>query len=123
MTLGNIESLAYSYPEFTLAAGVVGLLMAELLLPSKRILGDMALWIVVIASLFVGSSSLAGYHGSLFGGMVALDAFAAFFKILFCFAAAGTIWMTMGSRELEGQHPGEYYALLLACTVGMFYMA
>ena len=31
--------------------------------------------------------------------------------------------MSLGSRELRGQHEGEYYAILLACTLGMFYMA
>ncbi len=123
MSLGNLDSLAYAYGEITLACGVVGLLLAELCLGPRKILGDLALWIIVIAALFTGSLALGGYQGTLFDSMVAIDSFGAFFKLLFCFAAAGAVWMSMGSRELEGEHPGEYYSILLACTLGMFYMA
>jgi NADH-quinone oxidoreductase subunit N len=37
--------------------------------------------------------------------------------------AFGAVWMSLGSRELQGQHEGEYYTILLACTLGMFTMA
>ena len=38
-------------------------------------------------------------------------------------AAVGAVWMSLGSKELEDENPGEYYVILLACTLGMFYMA
>jgi NADH-quinone oxidoreductase subunit N len=55
--------------------------------------------------------------------MLALDSFAVFFKVVLGLAAFGTIWMSLSSKELENEHPGEYYVLILACTLGMFYMA
>jgi NADH-quinone oxidoreductase subunit N len=55
--------------------------------------------------------------------MVALDSFSVFFKIVLGLGAFGAIWMSLGSREIRGQNEGEYYTLLLAATLGMFYMA
>jgi len=33
------------------------------------------------------------------------------------------VWMSLGSNEVKGPNQGEYYAILLASTLGMFFMA
>jgi NADH-quinone oxidoreductase subunit N len=120
--LGNIESLAYSIPELLLGVAVVGLLMLDLVVKRKDVLGLIALFVVAIACV-LAKTQFAGDQGWLFNRMLALDSFAVFFKVVLGLAAFGTIWMSLSSKELENEHPGEYYVLILACTLGMFYMA
>ena len=54
--------------------------------------------------------------------MVRLDSFAVFFKILILGATAVTIIFSIKSEELDPRMKGEYYALLIAVTFGMFLM-
>ena len=122
MDLSNAESLRYAVPEAILAIGVIAVLMLELVVRRKALLGEIAL-LTVAAACFAGSLQAGGEYGYLFNRMVALDAFSVFFKIILGLGAFGAVWMSLGSRELRGQHEGEYYAILLACTLGMFYMA
>ncbi|RMD83670.1 MAG: NADH-quinone oxidoreductase subunit N [Candidatus Dadabacteria bacterium] len=122
MTLGVTDSLSYWVPEFTLVAGVLLLLLLELLVRRKDLFGEVAL-LAVAASVLAAAARGGGPYGSLFNGMVALDSFAVFFKIVLGLAAFGAIWMSIGARELDGQHPGEYYVVLLSCTLGMYTMA
>ena len=58
-----------------------------------------------------------------FNGMIALDAYSVFFKVLF--AVAGVMTILMSPRYLEANHrnKGEYYVLLLFALVGMDIMA
>ncbi|MFT4569584.1 MAG: NADH-quinone oxidoreductase subunit N [Hyphomicrobiaceae bacterium] len=121
MNLGNVESLGYSWPEIILALGSVSVLMLDLVVTRKERLGELAMVIIGLACL--ASGMLAGEAGWLFNRMVVVDSFAVFFKIVLGLAALATVFMSLSSKELEGQHPGEYYAIVLACTLGMFYMA
>ena len=59
----------------------------------------------------------------LFHGMVALDNFSLFFKMLTLAALVAAIWMSIGSGEVRQVHLGEYYIVLLTCGLGMFFMA
>src|SRR6185295_2578340 len=49
--------------------------------------------------------------------------FSLFFKVVALAATILCIWMSLGSNEIKQVHEGEYYALLLTCTLGMFFMA
>ncbi len=120
--LGAIESLAHALPELILAGAVLLVLMLELVVRRKERLGDVAL-LAVAAACLTGAMQAGGPQGWLFNRMVALDSFAIFFKIVLGLAGFGAVWLSLGSRELENQHPGEYYTVLLASTLGMFYMA
>ncbi len=122
MDLSNLESLRYAWPELILAGTVVSLLMAELFVRRKAVLGEVALLAVASACL-AGAMQAGGSQGWLFNHMVVLDSFAIFFKIVLGLAAFGAIWLSIGSKELENQHLGEYYVILVACTLGMFFMA
>ncbi|RMF22536.1 MAG: NADH-quinone oxidoreductase subunit N, partial [Deltaproteobacteria bacterium] len=117
-----MDSLPHWIPELILVGGIVGLLMLELIVRRKELLGELALIVVAAATLAAAMQS-GGPYGSLFNRMITLDSFAVFFKIVLGLAAFGAVWMSLGSRELEGQHPGEFYVVLLSCTLGMFSMA
>ncbi|OGQ90860.1 MAG: hypothetical protein A2289_06630 [Deltaproteobacteria bacterium RIFOXYA12_FULL_58_15] len=58
-----------------------------------------------------------------FSGQVAFDPVATVFKILFLVITGVAIFTSLLSDELPDRHMGEYYALLLSITFGMFLMA
>lgn len=122
MDLGNAQSLAYHAPELLLAGGSIALLLLEVFTKLKARLGEIAL-VIVAAAVFAVGYGAGAEQGYLFNRMVVLDSFALYFKVLLGLATLGTIWMSTGAAELEGEHPGEYYSILLAGTLGMFYMA
>jgi NADH-quinone oxidoreductase subunit N len=66
----------------------------------------------------MGLSALRAYGGSL-----VLDPFAIFFFYLFLAAAAISILMSVRYLEIEEEHHGEFYALILFSVVGMMGMA
>ncbi|MBM4245937.1 MAG: NADH-quinone oxidoreductase subunit N [Deltaproteobacteria bacterium] len=121
-TLGNVASLAYSLPEIVLGAAVVLLFLLDLVVTRKETLGDIAL--LALALVVVLSARLLwGDSAALFNGSVVLDGFALFFKLLLALAAFAAVWMSLGSREIQRNQTGEYWALLLASTLGLLYMA
>ena len=105
MNLSNVESLAYSVPELILAGAVVGLLMLELVVRRKAVLGELAL-VVTAADVLTSAWQAGGPQGWLLNRMVVLDSFAIFFKIMLGLAAFGAVWLSIGSKELKNQHPG-----------------
>jgi len=122
LNLASVPSLAYSWPELILVLAAVGILMLDLFTRRKQFLGEIALLATAAATL--AGTRLAGVEPTyLFNGMVALDSFAVFFKLILGLSAFGAVWMSLGSRELENEHPGEYYTILLAAALGTFYMA
>jgi NADH-quinone oxidoreductase subunit N len=122
VNLGSVESLIYSWPEIVLAATALLLLLIEILPDKKSLVGEVALLGTAAACLAAALQS-GGPQGWLFSRMIVIDAFAVFFKIVLALAAFGAVWLSLASKELRGQHPSEYYLTLIACTLGMFYMA
>jgi len=122
MDLKPVESLGYITAELILGASVIGLFLADLVVKRKRVLGEVAAVVVAIACLCVAALANDG-NAYLFNRMVAHDPFATFFKVLFSLSAVAAIWMSLGSREIERVSQGEYYGLLLASTLGMYFMA
>jgi NADH-quinone oxidoreductase subunit N len=66
-----------------------------------------------------------GMSNSLFSGMVAVDPFAVFFKIIIGFCALVIFIFSFYSSEVQStvRRMGEYYSLLVSLTLGMFLMA
>ena len=65
----------------------------------------------------------AGAHVSVARGLVAVDGFALFFKVVFLLAAALTILMSVRYLDIEGARPASTYFLVLCATLGMMFMA
>src|SRR5437879_2310935 len=67
------------------------------------------------------SPDFGGFPG--FNGTILVDHFFIFFSLIFLAAAALVILLSVHYLEVEDEHHGEYYALMLFATVGMMFMA
>jgi NADH-quinone oxidoreductase subunit N len=83
--------------------------------------------LLTIAALLIAAYFTAyvnhGQEANLFLGMLALDSFAQFFKLFLLLAALLVVLGSLHSEELLQVHQGEFFALLLAVTLGMLLMA
>jgi NADH-quinone oxidoreductase subunit N len=120
----NLSSLAYFVPELILAGVMLLLMIGDIALKPQRssYLGFVALAGTVIALLAV-IAQYALDDRLIFNGMMAMDRFSLFFKLLFVASTAMVILLSMSSIELSGRRVGEYFILLIATTLGMFWMA
>ena len=126
--LQNIKSLAYFTPEILLVVFAAAVIILDLLVKDREsdwvaYLSLIGLGCALIAIFITNSLVNTNEPISLFLGMIRLDGFAVFFKVLLLLATAATILFSIRSEELDVRLKGEYYALLLVITFGMFLMA
>ena len=126
----NRSDLTLVLPQVQLALFGLGILLMDLLLEphQKRwnavtaMLGvgfsGYALWRVHDAMLRRNAESFTGFNGSIL-----VDPFFIFFGFLFLASTALVIMLSVRYLEIETEHHGEYYALLLFAAVGMMFMA
>ena len=121
----NLRSAEWIKPELALTFGALLLFVLDLFWRRSP---------VRVALLTVGALGVLGVAAvllaaqpadpqTLFNGMIANDAFAVFFKWLFLAAAALTVLIAAQGNEFPPQRIGEFYALLAAVVLGMFFMA
>ncbi len=112
----------YLLPEIVLTAGALLVLVADVLLPrGSRLLPWLT--IVVLGATAAALLPFTHEHRAIASGLIAIDQFALFFKVVVLAAAAMTVMMSVGYLETEGASPGEYYFLILCSTLGMMIMA
>src|SRR5712671_2492968 len=112
----------YILPELVLTGGALLVLIADVLLPR----GSKALGWITMLAIGATLASLAPFtstHVEVSHGLLAVDRFSLFFKIIFLGAAAITTLISMKYIEIEGVSAGEYYFLILCSTLGMMIMA
>jgi len=112
----------YILPELVLTTGALLVLVVDVLLPR----GSRALtWVslVVLGATLISLAPFVGTRVEVAHGLLAVDQFGLFFKVVFLLAAAITILMSQRYLEIEGASPGEYYFLILCSTLGMMIMA
>ena len=119
-----LSSTKLFYPELTLAAAFCAVIIVDLLARGNRIAPALAAMAgTLLAAWFV----LGGGQGadSVYSGMVAVDAFSRFFKLVILLAAFIVQLFSLQSSELKNRSMGngEYFALLTAMTLGMTLMA
>jgi NADH-quinone oxidoreductase subunit N len=109
----------YILPELVLTGGALLLLIVDVLLPKAQrpALGWVTL--VILAATLASLVPFESTHVEVAHGLLAVDRFALFFKILFLVAAGITVLMSMPYLAVEGASPGEYYFLVLCATLGM----
>ena len=122
MDLKNLESLNYFWPELILFGTILLISMLDLLMRNGRALAGLAM-LGCAASLIATFDLYSAQPGWLFYRMLVLDNFALFFKVFALAALILTIWMSLGSKEIDQVHQGEYYTLLLTCGLGVILMA
>ncbi len=113
----------YLLPELVLTTGALLLLVADVMTPRERhgLLTWLALGILAVTGVTL--VPLVGVNLTVARGLMAVDGFAVFFKLLFLVTAALTILMSSRYLEVEGARLGEYYFLILCATLGMMVMA
>lgn len=126
--LNNIESLLSFSPEILLVIFAAAGIILDLFIKNREsekvaYLSLVGVGCVLVAVLFTHASLGANESISLFLGMIRLDSFGIFFKVILLLATAATILFSLRSEELDARLKGEYYTLLLAVTLGMFLMA
>ena len=122
----SISDFYYILPELVLTTGALILLIADVMLPRRS--GGPLSWVTlaVLGATFVSMfvpEPLFNVQREIAHGLIAVDRFAFFFKLLFLIAAAITVLMSTRYLEVEGVSPGEYYFLILCATLGMMIMA
>lgn len=119
----SIQDFQYILPEIVLTAGALLLLVVDLLTSrqQQRVLGWCAL--AVLGATALTLLPFSGANLVVSRGLLAIDGFAFFFKLIFLGSAAITILMSSSYLEAEGLKAGEYYFLILCATLGMMFMA
>jgi NADH-quinone oxidoreductase subunit N len=125
LVLDNLNSAFWFRPELALTFGSMLVFVADLIWrrsPGRvpRLAGLTLLVLAITAGLLTVQD---GDARSLFNRMIVNDAYATFFKWLFVAAASLTVIIAAQGRELASERMGEFFALLLAITLGMFLMA
>ncbi|MBI2848841.1 MAG: NADH-quinone oxidoreductase subunit N [Chloroflexi bacterium] len=108
-------------PELSVIGLAVAVIILDLFVGRKEILA--AVSVAGLAVPMVWTLSLLGYEGTAFNGMLVVDSFSVFFKVLFIAVAALVILASVEYASRFSFYKGEYYALVLFATVGMMLMA
>ncbi len=115
------------FPELMLVFTIVLLIVMDVF-PGKKsaYLGvSLALSGLFLAFLFtLEQYPMAGMRdgrmGIYFSGMLAVDRFSLFFKLMFVVTAVLTVLLSITEREIRKQGESEFLALTLTCVLGMF---
>ena len=122
----NIGSLRYFLPELILIGFAVCGVVLDLIwkrrsakqMPFFALIG---LLVAIAATLSLRPEARLAAP-KLFNGMLMLDPFALYFKVIVLTATAFIVLFSMRTTEVKASIQGEYYVLLLAVTVGMCLM-
>jgi NADH-quinone oxidoreductase subunit N len=113
----------YLLPELVLTGGALLLLVLAAILPRRFDRWLSWFTLAVLAAAAIALPAADGVNLTVARGLVAVDGFAFFFKMLFLLAAGLTVAMSSRYLAVEGVRPGEYYFLVLVATLGMMFMA
>ena len=103
------------------AAACLVLVLEPILTPPQRdglawlSLGTLAVCMGLIASQF-------GHKAEAFGGLVIIDDYGCFWKLLLCFVGGLTVLLSYSYLKEERLHIGEYYGFVLLALTGMMVM-
>ena len=124
MNLGNLESLSFFCPELILVGAILLVVISDISLKGLRNVANPLLTMTaLVMALYYTIQTEHGSAGQLFEGMLALDTFGQYFKVFLLVSSLLIILVSLHSSELSSIHQGEFFALLLAVTLGMILMA
>ncbi len=124
MPLSNLDSLALFLPDFVVTGTILLLIVLHVATADRRSPAFSLLALVGVGiSLVLAWMTPADPARSLFEGMIALDGFAAFFKVLTALATFVVIFLSIESREIADRSQAEYYIFLLSTLLGMYLLA
>ena len=112
----------YILPEMVLAGGALVVLLLSVVTPRRDSL-LLGVSLATVAAALFGVASFAGLDETASRGLLAIDGFAAFFKVVVLASAALTLLMSAPYLRVENLRAGEYHFLILCATLGMMFMA
>ncbi len=119
-----IQDLHRFYPEITIAAALLAVILVDIAFPRlRKSMAFVVTGVGLVAAFLLTIPLFGAAEGTQFYGMVALDRLAVFFKGFLILASFLILLAAPGSRELSRSHLGEFYALLLGVTLGMVLLA
>ena len=113
----------YILPEMVLTVGAMLVLLADVYVAREKRGLVTGLSVAVLAATGVAVFLVGNPHVAISNGLISIDAFGLFFKVLFLGAAALTLLMSGPYLTVEGTPVGAYCFLVLAATLGMMFMA
>jgi len=126
-TAATLESLGHVVPELIVTVTILAVILIDLLFLRGRGKRQGPLEIVVV--LGIGAALIATWAGTpsgpraVFGTMLAVDPFSAFFDTIFLLATLLFVCATMMSDEIAHADRPEYYTLAVGSVLGMMLMA
>jgi len=113
-------------PEIVLGGAFVLLMLADLVVPASK-----RTWLAFFTLLGLGAAFGvtmfgwfdAGHARTVYGGSFGYDRFSMFIDDILLISAALVVLISPSYLNRRGLHYGEYYALILAATVGMMLLA
>ncbi len=124
MVLNNVASVTYFLPELILTAAILLVIVFHVVTGKKRALFPAVLTLVSVGAAMIVAGGLgAGGVKDLFFGMVRIDEFSTFFKVLLSLVSIFAVLMSLASVEVSSKRQSEYYILLLTATLGMFLLS
>ncbi|MCX6170819.1 MAG: NADH-quinone oxidoreductase subunit N [Ignavibacteriales bacterium] len=126
------QSLNLIVPEIVLSISLIVLVLADLIFhKDKKIIPYLAITAILVTGYFVINQF--GNYGTAFltasatknnFGMIAVDSFGIFFKMIVLVASLFIVFFSFGSGEINKikARIGEYYALIFGMILGMFFM-
>ncbi len=115
-------------PELALCIGAFLVILVDLLMPagrSRRPLLFLSLLAVVVAAVAAAAvgAGLLGPTRAIFSGMVLVDTFSIYFKLIFLISTALVLLSSVLYADRLRRWEAEYYAVLLFGTVGLMLLA
>jgi len=108
-------------PEISLCALAVAVILLDLFVGRKWIVGAVSIAGLIVPAVF--SILLWGSNQTTFGGALVIDQFSVFFKLLFLAISALVLLSSTDYSRRFAAFRGEYYALVLLATTGMMLLA
>ncbi|GBD94304.1 NADH-quinone oxidoreductase subunit N [bacterium BMS3Abin05] len=117
--MSNLNSLQYFIPELFLIVAILVIIVVDLFLKkNKKIVSAYLAALTLVVTIFLAYQQYGYSPALLFKGMIVLDSFAIFFKIITALSTLIVIFISLPSFRTKA----EYYVLLLIVTLGMFLM-
>ena len=122
-SLHRNPDLGLIVPEMQLAVFGMGILLTDFLLDAKSKAANGLMALAGIAFSGYSLYRLRGVEASGFHNTIQVDPFFIFFGMIFLASAALVILLSVRYLEVEHEHHGEYYALIMFALVGMMFLA
>ena len=119
--MSNLSSLSFYIPELIIISAILLVIILDIIPACKKYTFYLSLGAILLATLFLCQSY--GESHALFMGMISIDPFSHFFKMIFLLSTFSIILISRYEKQLDKSYSAEYNALLLIVLLGMFLMS